>query len=87
MSILGHPPSDQPALDYLGGTSEKRDAFFRSCAFLHALFCQAAAVVQGFQNSAAASSFREYMTKDMMFRQHGENRVDFYQKVVENAKV
>lgn len=89
LPTLGHPPSDEPAYRYLLQISRisPGNAFIRICGFLHALFDQAAVVVQSLVNPTAASCFREYMEKDMLFQNHGGNRVQFYQKVVDIAKV
>ncbi|KAF8554213.1 hypothetical protein OG21DRAFT_1484826 [Imleria badia] len=82
----GYPPSDKPAYEYLIGSNSQRDAFLRSCSFLHALFLQTATVVEGFKDAPDAGQLREYMKKGMQYDFHGECRRNFHEAVETHAK-
>ena len=86
-SIPGYPPPDQPAYHYLMNSSSQRDAFLRSCSFLHALFFQTARALEGTTGRPAAEHFRNYMRKGMDHNGHGEPRRKFYEAAETGAQV
>ncbi|KAF8554216.1 hypothetical protein OG21DRAFT_1509127 [Imleria badia] len=84
----GHPPRDGPAYDYLHTlpTIVQQDAFRRSCSFLHALFLEAALLLENINERPAAGPFRDYMNQGMQFGSNGEGRTTFYEAVKANAE-
>jgi hypothetical protein len=99
---LGFPPTDVDVRRFLVENSRQVDEHAllrRQCAFLKALFEETAAVLgdldgrakqYGLDLSASsaslASKFRSIMSHNMTNRGHGAFRVNFYRKVVENAR-
>jgi len=64
----------------------QRDAFLRSCSFLHGLFVQTVAVLKEIKEPTA-EKFWNYMKDGMEFGDHGPYRKEFYHTVQTLAEV
>jgi len=82
----GHPPTDGPAHIYLTESTTQRDAFLRSCSFLHGLFVHTAVVLKDIKEPTA-KKFWEYMKDGMKLGAHGPHRKEFYDAVKYLAEV
>jgi len=85
-STPGYPPPDGAVYEYLSRSGSPRDAFFRSCSFLHGLFVRTAAVLKDMQKPRA-ENFWKYMNGGMVLRAHGAHRKEFYDAVETLATV
>lgn len=79
-TTVGYPPADVPVYKYLSAHSRWKDAFIRSCAFLHALFHQTSLVLKD-ATQPVAKWFRDHMTGGMTLQGHGPSRQKFYENV------
>ncbi|KAF8806794.1 hypothetical protein BYT27DRAFT_7233606 [Phlegmacium glaucopus] len=94
----GFPPGDAQVLDFLKPVPfDQIESYKRSQAFLISLFKAAYEILEGIakkikgvspekRQELLSQKFREYMSAGQTFEKHGSNRVQFYNKVISQAK-
>ncbi|KAM6499175.1 hypothetical protein JOM56_004683 [Amanita muscaria] len=90
----GYPPADKKAYAYLTGTTSQEEARVHAVAFLRAVFKEASKLITMFRESLPEGMgghdqivdlFSKYMSKDMTWDSHGDQRQSFYNNVGSGA--
>jgi len=91
-SVKTYPPADEEVREYLvpeKDTASDRDLTRRYVSFLTAMFSAAESVVSGWklqEHSRIAKKWHSFLNEGQDFQSTGQNRRDFYRRVIESAK-
>src|SRR5258708_25317217 len=88
--LIGYPPADDNVRSYLTEPRSPQSALVLIQHFLLALFNETKEILKGEGMGLTASErivkFREYMSKGQTIGSPGTNRVDFYDRVITDAR-